>query len=75
MLFKQSWTLNNNLVLKVNGEIKQKNLKQISFKLGGEQSGEGCTHPSFQCVGSRGQRRKSWRSYLKNAKNSQQQQQ
>lgn len=26
MLFKQSWTLNNNLVLKLNGEIKQKNL-------------------------------------------------
>lgn len=24
MLFKQSWTLNNNLVLKVNGEIEQK---------------------------------------------------
>lgn len=48
MLFKQSWTSNNNLVLKVKGEIKQKkSTQQISFKLGGEQSGEAVpTHPS-----------------------------
>lgn len=49
MLFKQSWTSNNNLVLKVKGEIKQKkkSTQQISFKLGGEQSGEAVPiHPS-----------------------------
>lgn len=39
MLFKQSQASNNNLVLKVKGEIKQpkKSTQQINFKLGGEE--------------------------------------